>query len=150
MGAEFAASPDYLDYLIAQLFGVERADSNTVDRRSLGNHFQQPGQIDRRRQVFAVAAKMHARERDLFEASLRQPVERGNYAARLDATRGSARNRNDTEAAKLIASFLQLQERARLSGQRDGADLDFSALLAQIRDHDALGRRGGNRAFEVI
>ena len=88
--------------------------------------------LDRRIEILAVAAEMHARKNDFLEAARMKIVERRHHAARLDAARSAARKRHDTESAELIASFLQFQKGARMTVERDRGQLDRRLLLAQI------------------
>src|SRR5882757_9450534 len=75
--------------VVAQLFRIERADSNAFERASLGDHLEQGRQIASRIKILAVAAEMDAREHDFLEAARVEIVERRNHASRLDAA-GSA------------------------------------------------------------
>src|SRR6266850_6329269 len=106
MRTEFVALRNHLDDAVAQLFGIERADSHAPDRASLRDHFQQIGKFDLRIEVLAIAAEMNAGENHFLEAARMKIVQRRDHAARLDASRSAARKRNDTEGAELIASFL--------------------------------------------
>src|SRR5262249_38212137 len=53
---------------IAQLFRVERTQADTADRRSLGDHLEQPLEADRRIEIASIAAEMYAGEYRLTEA----------------------------------------------------------------------------------
>src|SRR5260370_28551303 len=131
MWAEFSSARNYFDDPVVQLFGVERAYPHPVERASLRDHFEQVCELDRRIEVLAVAAQMYASEHDFLEAARMKIVERRHHAARLDAARGAARERHDTECTELIASFLQLQERTRVAVQRDRGQLDRGPPFAQ-------------------
>src|SRR5215470_8590894 len=113
MRTEFPAARNYRDDAIAQLLGIERADPHAFERASLGNHLEQLGQLNRRLEVFAVAAQMHAGQDDLADAASMKIVQRRHHASRVDAAGTAAQERHDTEGAELIAPFLQLKERAR-------------------------------------
>src|ERR1700722_8599788 len=84
-----------------------------------------------------------------LETALMQSVNRVDYPARFDAPRQSARKRHDTISAELIAAFLELEERSRMTVERHRAQLDFHALLAQVRDHHALVNRTQSGAFKI-
>ncbi len=109
-----------------------------IQRASLGDHLEQMGQLNRWREILAVAAEMHPGENDFLEAARMKIVQRRHHAARIDAARSAARKRDDTESAELIASFLQFQERASMAVERDRGHLDRRLLFAQIRDHHTL------------
>src|ERR1700720_1500055 len=132
MRAEFFAARYYLDDPVAQFFGIERAYPYPLERASLGDHLEQIGQLDRRVQVLAVAAQMHSGKNDFLEAARMKIVECRHHAARIDAARGASRKRHDTKSAELIAPFLQFQEGARMTVERDRGQFDRRLLLAQI------------------
>src|SRR5579862_3396264 len=138
MRAEFFAARDYLDDPVAQLFGIERAYPHPLDWASLGDHFEQASQLDGRIEILAVTAQMHSSKDDFLEASCVKIVERRHHATRLNAPRSASRKRHDTKCAELIAAFLQLQERARMTVERYRGQLDRRLLLAQVGDHHAL------------
>src|SRR5580692_5431410 len=129
MRAEFRAARDCVDDPVAQLFGVERAYPHPLDWASLGDHLEQVCQLDRRVEIFAVTAQMHARKNDFLEAARMKIVERRHHATRLDAPRAAPRKRHDTKSAELIAPFLQFQEGARMTVERDRGQLDRRLLL---------------------
>src|SRR5260221_12614007 len=130
MCAELFAPGNYLHDSIAQLFRIERTDTHAFDGRSLGDHLEQAGEINLRREVLAVAAQMHAREHDFLEAARVQIVERVHHPPRVDTARGAARKWHDTKSTKLIAAFLQFQKRARMTVERHRAKFDRRLLLA--------------------
>src|ERR1700730_12869151 len=48
MRTELLALRNYFNNLIAQLFGIQRADADAIDRRPLGQHFEQICKLDAR------------------------------------------------------------------------------------------------------
>ncbi len=54
MGAELFALRDDTDDAIAELLGIQRADTNAIDRRALRQHLQQISQLYLRIQNPAV------------------------------------------------------------------------------------------------
>src|ERR1700689_4935282 len=147
MRAEFCAARNYFYDPIAQLFRIKRADAHAIQRASLRDHLEQFSEVDLRLEVLAIATEMPPGKHYFFETLPVKIVERRHHAARLDAPRGAARKRYDAECAELIAAFLQLQERARMTVQRDRGQLDRRFLLAQIGDHHPLTRARSNRAL---
>src|SRR5215469_1315600 len=150
MRTEFLATRNYFDDAIAQLLGIERTDPYSFERASLGDHLEQVGQLNRRLEVLAVATEMHSGEDDLADAARVKIVQRRHHASRLDAAGTAARERHDTEGAELIASLLQLKERARMTVERHRGHLDRRLLPAQIRDHHALDRAQSHRTLELV
>src|SRR5690242_18235859 len=93
---------------------------------------------------------MNAGQDDLAKARVGESLERVEDASWLDAARSSARGRHDTEAAELVASLLQLQERAGAAFQRDSAEFDRGALLAQVGDHHPPREIAHGGTLEIV
>ena len=79
MRTELVASRNHLDDAIAQLFGIERADSHSLYRASLRDHFQQIGKFDLRVEILAVTAEMNSGENHFLEAACVKIVQRRDH-----------------------------------------------------------------------
>src|SRR5215469_8874764 len=150
MRAETGIRRDDIDDAVAQLLGIERAYPNALNLTALGDHFEQVREFNRRRKVLPVAAKMNAAQRRFLETAAMNLVERFDHAPRLDAARSAARERHDAERAKLVASFLQLEEGSSMPSKRDRFEVDLRALLAEVRHHHTFALSQSNRALKVF
>src|SRR6516165_3036222 len=99
MGAKARALGHNCNDAVAQLLRIERADSYTVERTALGNHFQQLRKLDRRFQVAAVSSQVNPGEYHFLETLLRKTVQSSKNLARRDAARSTPRDWDDAKRA---------------------------------------------------
>src|SRR5713101_3923096 len=150
MRTKLAALCNQRNYPVAQLVGVERAQTYSLDRRTFGDHFQKFFEPNRRIKILPVAAQVDAGKNHFLETARMKPVERRDHTARFDATRQSARKWHDTERTELVAALLELEKSPRMAFEGDRAEFDRRPLLAQVRDHHALLRASGDGALEIV
>src|SRR2546430_2230509 len=132
MRTEAIALRDNVDDLVAHLFRIQRANANAPDAASFGDHLEQRFRRRGGAEVASVSTQMNSAEHDLLVAAFVKLIERIEQAAGFDTARLAARERHDAECAELVASFLHLEKRARLTLERDGAQLNRRLMLAQI------------------
>ena len=125
---------------LAHLVRVDRGEAQARHDALLGDRGHQPGKVDPRLQVLAVAAEVHARQDDLLEALLGQRLDLGEHGARRKAAARAARHRHDAEGAEEVAALLHLQESARLP---------VEAARAHRRDRPLATARAGGHPLDV-
>jgi hypothetical protein len=138
MGTQNVGGRDQLQQPVRNFARIERAQAQPPHRSFFQDGFEKRREVQTRRQITAIAAEMNPGEHDLLIAALGERTDLAHDCFRSDAARKPARRRDDAVRAGVIASFLNLQERARVAGQSPGAEHRHAALALNVADRNLL------------